>query len=214
MIPAPTGSHPLPSSTIGGLPRSLAANWWALMVRGLMALLLGLVALVAPLGTIGAFVLVAAAYLVVDGALAVVAAVRAAQRGERWWLLVLEGVAGLAAGVIALTLPAVTIVAFVWLLAGWALVSGGLMLAAAFRLRGAGRWWLGLSGLLSLVWGVLLATSPIAGAVVLTLWFGAYALLFGGLMLALAFHLRGLHRAHPPRPGTPLTQAPHARGTA
>jgi uncharacterized membrane protein HdeD (DUF308 family) len=122
----------------------------------------------------------------------IVSAVRAARKGERWGLLVLEGIADIAVGIIALLWPGLTAVAFVLLLAAWSIVSGGLMLGAAFRLSQAhGRWWLALGGLVSIIFGVLLVIAPVIGAVVLTWWLGAYALVFGALLLAAAFKLRG-----------------------
>jgi uncharacterized membrane protein HdeD (DUF308 family) len=83
------------------------------------------------------------------------------------------------------------LLALVTLVAAWAIVSGGFMVGAAFRLKQThGRWLLGLSGALSVIFGVLVALAPIAGAIVLTLWLGAYALIFGALLLGVAFRLR------------------------
>jgi uncharacterized membrane protein HdeD (DUF308 family) len=92
--------------------------------------------------------------------------------------------------VVAFLWPAITAVAFVLLIAVWALVSGALMLVAAFRLNiDHGRWWLALGGIASIVFGVVLLIAPVVGAVVLTWWLGAYALVFGLLLLVLAFQL-------------------------
>jgi uncharacterized membrane protein HdeD (DUF308 family) len=174
-----------------GLNRSLARNWWALGLRGGLAVLLGLAALVMPLVTLGSVVLVFGIYLLVDGALALVAGARAAAQHERWGWLIAEGVANLLAGVVALTMPGLTVVVLVTVLGAWSVVTGGLMLGAAFRLHlDHGRWLLVLGGALSLVWGVLLFTMPIAGALVLTWWLGAYALMFGVLLVILALRLR------------------------
>src|SRR5918997_2160132 len=169
----------------------LAQNWWAVALRGVFAILFGLIALLVPGATILSLVLFFSAYMLVDGIFGIVAAVRAARQGERWGLLVLEGILNIAAGVIAFLMPGLTVIAFVLLLAAWSLVSGGLMLGAAFRLsREHGRWWLALGGIVSIVFGVLLAIAPIIGAVVLTWWLGAYALVFGAMLLGLAFKLR------------------------
>jgi uncharacterized membrane protein HdeD (DUF308 family) len=100
----------------------------------------------------------------------------------------------IAAGVLAFLWPGLTIVIFVLLVAAWAIVTGALMTAAAFRLQlDHGRWWLALGGLASLVYGVLLIIAPLIGALVLTWWLGAYALVFGVLLLILAFRLRAKH---------------------
>jgi uncharacterized membrane protein HdeD (DUF308 family) len=169
----------------------LAQNWWAVALRGVFAILFGLVALFLTGPTILSLVLFFSAYMVVDGMFGIIAAVRAARQGERWGLLVLEGLLNIAVGVIALFMPGLTVIAFVLLLAAWSLVSGGLMVGAAFRLsKDYGRWWLAIAGVVSIVFGVLLAIAPVIGAVVLTWWLGGYALAFGIALLVLAFQLR------------------------
>ena len=178
--------------SMDAMSAALARNWWAMALRGVAAILFGLAAFFLPLVTIGSLVLVFAAYMLVDGVLAIAAGVRAAARHERWGLLILEGVVNLVAGVAAFALPGLTLLVLITLLGVWSVVSGGLMLLAAFRLHGGhGRWLLALGGLVSIVWGVLLFFSPIVGALVLTWWLGAYALAFGVLLLILAFQLRG-----------------------
>ena len=169
----------------------LAQNWWLIGLRGVFALLFGLIALFVPGAALLSLVLVFAAYMLVDGVVGIVAGVRAAQRHERWGWLILEGAANIAAGVIAFVWPGLTVVAFVLLIAFWALVSGGFMLAAAFRLNQEhGRWWLALGGIASLIFGVLLFIAPLVGAVVLAWWLGAYSIMFGIMLLVLAFRLR------------------------
>jgi uncharacterized membrane protein HdeD (DUF308 family) len=169
----------------------LAQNWWAVALRGVFAILFGLVALFLTGPTILSLVLFFSAYMLVDGVFGIIAAVRAARQGERWGLLILEGILNIAVGVIALLMPGLTVIAFVLLLAAWSLVSGGLMVGAAFRLStDYGRWWLAIAGVVSIVFGVLLAIAPVIGAVVLTWWLGAYALAFGVALLVLAFRLR------------------------
>jgi uncharacterized membrane protein HdeD (DUF308 family) len=169
----------------------LAQNWGAVALRGAVAIAFGLLTFILPGVTIATLVLLFAAYMLVDGVAGIVAAVRAAQRHERWGLLIAEGLADLATGIIAFMWPAMTVVVFIYLIAAWAVISGGLMLAAAFRLDlSHGRWMLALAGLISVIWGVLLIIAPIAGAVVLALWMGAYAIMFGAMLLALAFKLR------------------------
>jgi uncharacterized membrane protein HdeD (DUF308 family) len=130
--------------------------------------------------------------MLVDGVFGIISAVRAAGRQERWGLLLLEALVNIAAGVVAFLLPGLTVIVFVLLMAAWALVSGGLMLGAAFKLtQQHGRWWLALGGVVSIIYGVLLAIAPLIGALVLTWWLGAYALAFGVILLVLAFRLRG-----------------------
>jgi uncharacterized membrane protein HdeD (DUF308 family) len=179
----------MPVSTL--LVAALARNWWAIALRGVLGILFGLIALFLPGATMLSLVLLFAAYTLVDGVFAIVSAVRAAQQGERWGLLVLEGLVDIATAVIAAMWPGITVVAFVLIIAVWAIVTGALMLSAAFRLgTDDGRWWLALGGVVSLLYGALLVIAPMIGAVVLTWWLGAYALVFGMALLVLAFRLR------------------------
>jgi uncharacterized membrane protein HdeD (DUF308 family) len=184
----------------------LARNWWAIALRGIFAILFGIIALLLPGVTMLALVLLFAAYMLVDGVLAIVAGIRAAPRHDRWGWLIVEGAIDLIAGGIAVVWPLVTIVAFVWLLAAWAIVSGVILFAASFRLNLAhGRWLMTLGGAVSVAWGVLLILWPLAGALVLTWWMAGYALFFGGVLLFLAFRLR--RRLHTLPPGMLPQQA-------
>jgi uncharacterized membrane protein HdeD (DUF308 family) len=180
------------------LRRTLAQNWWAIALRGLFAVVFGLLTFVLPGITIATLVILFAAYMLVDGVFAIVAGVKAAQRHERWGSLVLEGVANILAGVVAILWPAITVLVFVYLVAFWSLVSGILMIMAAFKLTGEhGRWWMAIAGALSVGFGLLLAIMPIAGAVVLTLWLGVYAVVFGAMLLVASFRLRTMREANP-----------------
>jgi uncharacterized membrane protein HdeD (DUF308 family) len=172
------------------LSEVLADNWWAVGLRGILGIVFGLICLLTPGVALGAFVILFAAYMFVDGGFAIASAWKAARSGERWGLLIVEGLVDIAAGLIAVAWPAITMVALIWLVAIWAIVSGALMLYAAFMLnRDYGRWWLALGGIASLIFGVLLVIEPLIGAVVLTMWIGAYAIVFGGFLLVLAFQL-------------------------
>jgi uncharacterized membrane protein HdeD (DUF308 family) len=172
----------------------LAGNWWAVALRGVAAILFGLVALFAPGPTLLSLIILYAAVMLVDGVLNLIAGLRSARRKERWGTLILQGVLSLAAAAVALFLPGVTVLVFVYLMAAWAIVSGVLAIVAAVKLRGDhGRWWLGFSGILSIVAGVLLGIAPLLGALVLTWWIGAYAMVFGATLLVLAYRLRA-HR--------------------
>src|SRR3984885_9171391 len=176
----------------------LAHNWWLVAIRGVLGIAVGVIAFIMPAATMLALILLFAAYMLVDGVFAIVAAVRAARQRDRWGLFVLEGVADIAAGVIAVLWPGITLVAFVFLVAAWAIVSGSLALMAAFRLNiEHGRWWLVLGGAASVVYGILLIVAPLIGALVLTWWFGAYALVFGIALLVWSFRLKA-RQAQPP----------------
>jgi uncharacterized membrane protein HdeD (DUF308 family) len=174
----------------------LAQRWWAVGLRGILGIIFGLICLLTPGIALGAFVIVFAAYMFVDGVFAIISGIHAARSGESWGLLILEGVVDLAAGVVAILWPALTLVALVWIVAIWAIVSGALMLAAAFSLNlDYGRWWLALGGIASIIFGILLIIEPFIGAVVLTLWIGAYAVMFGVFLLMLAFQLNSKREA-------------------
>ena len=174
----------------------LARNWWAVLLRGLIAVAIGIFTLWMPQVSLASLVLVFAAYMLADGILGIIAAVRAARRHERWGWLVLEGLLDLGAGVAAFAWPGITIIIFVALIAAWAIVSGGTMALAALKFtRRDGRWLMALGGVISIIWGALLAFAPITGALVLTLWIGAYALLFGIILIVLAFRLRSRRAA-------------------
>ena len=173
------------------LSNLLARNWWAMTLRGVAAIVFGLIALFAPGVTILSLVFVFAILMLVDGVLDIVAAVRSARQHERWGMLIVEGVVSLIAAAIAFVYPGLTAIAFVYLMAAWAVVHGIFAIVNAVRLRGDhGRWWMGLSGFISIVAGVLLGIAPAIGAVVLTWWIGAYAIIAGVIILGLSYRLR------------------------
>ncbi len=175
----------------GPMSTMLARNWWVIALRGVLGILFGVIALMMPGVTISLLIFWFAVYMLFDGVFAMVAGVRAAAHHARWASLIFEGVVDLAAGATAMLWPIVTLLVFVWIAGGWAIISGILLLSAAFRLHPThGKWLLALGGIASTLWGVLLLISPISGAVVMTWWLGAYALVFGAVLLVAAFKLR------------------------
>lgn len=172
--------------------QTLVQNWWLFTLRGVLGVIFGCIALIFPGPTILSLVLLFSAYMLVDGVFAIISAVRAIRRKQdRWGLLIFEGLLNIVVGVGALLWPGLTVVVFVWMIAAWAIVSGALMTAAGFRLNNDhGRWWLVLGGLLSFAYGVLLIVTPLIGAIVLTWWLGAYALVFGVALVVFSFKLR------------------------
>jgi uncharacterized membrane protein HdeD (DUF308 family) len=169
----------------------LVRNWRWMGLRGVLAIVLGAIALAMPVAALAALALVFGIYMIADGIIGIVAGVRAGRAGARWVWLVIEGLLSIVAGGIAVILPGLALLTFVLLVAVWAVVSGIALLVAAFRLeKPAGRGWMILGGLLSAAWGILLFLSPITGGIVLALWIGAYGIAFGVLMLVLAVRLR------------------------
>src|ERR1700704_6440969 len=125
--------------------RALAQNWWLFTLRGGLGIIFGCLALIFPGPTMLSLVILFSAYMLIDGVAGIIAAVRKIRRKEdRWGLLIFEGLVNIAVGILAFLWPGITVVAFVWLIAAWAIVTGGLMTAAGFRLNiDHGRWWLG-----------------------------------------------------------------------
>lgn len=193
---SPSGIPLTGAARLDAMSASLARNWWLIALRGVIAIAFGVVAFVAPGAFVLSLVLLFAGYMLADGVFAIVGAVRAAQRHERWGFLLVEGIVDIVVAVAAVLVPGAAIWAFVLLVAAWALVTGGLMIAAAFRLHlHFGRWWLGLGGIVSILFGIALILEPGMSALVLTWWIGAYTFAFGVLLLILAIKLRSRHGA-------------------
>jgi uncharacterized membrane protein HdeD (DUF308 family) len=186
---------------------TLVRNWWLFTLRGVAGITFGLIALIFPGTTMLSLVIVFSAYMLVDGVAGIVSAVRAARQRDRWGLLVFEGLLDIAVGIAAFLWPGITVVAFVLLVAAWAIVTGVLMATAGLRLNlDHGRWWLILGGLISVAYGALLVATPIIGAVVLTWWIGAYAIAFGISLVIFSFRLRSRQQ----QPLSPSTATPGA----
>jgi uncharacterized membrane protein HdeD (DUF308 family) len=183
------------------MERRLAESWWAIALRGLVAVVFGILVFVWPLLSLEVLVLLFGAFALVDGVLALVAAFRVTR--ERWALL-LEGVVSLVAGLFALVLPGAATVAFLFLIAAWSIVTGVFEIVQAIRVRERidNEWWLILAGVASVLFGVLIYVWPAAGALAVAWIVGVYALLFGLLLLALAWRLRNVRQE-----GTPTTAA-------
>lgn len=200
----PGWRFPLDALQTQAMNAVLARNWWIVLLRGIAAILFGLVTLYWPGITMLSLVTLFAAYMLVDGAFAIASAIRAARRRERWIFLVLNGIVNIAAGVVALLWPGITVLAFVMIIAASSILSGAFMIVSAFRLNtDHGRIWLLLGGLVSLAFGVLLVLAPLAGALVLTWWIGAYALFFGCFLVILSVRLRAKNNEPHETQGTP-----------
>jgi uncharacterized membrane protein HdeD (DUF308 family) len=188
------------SAAINAVPNTLGAalarNWWLIALRGALGVVFGLLALLLPFATILALVLLFSAYMLVDGVFAIYAAVRAARQRENWGFLAFQGAVSIVTAVLAFLWPGLTVFAFVLLIAAWSIVTGCLMLAAAVR-TDDGRWWLILGGAAATAFGILMILAPLAGAVVLTWWLGAFALVFGVALIILAFKLRSRFNDRP-----------------
>src|SRR5215510_16341934 len=141
-------------------------SWWALVLRGIAAIAFGILAFVWPHITLAALVFLWGAYALVDGVVAIIGGIKSHTENRRWWVLLIEGILSFAAGVFAFFAPGLTALALLFLIAAWAIVTGGFEIGAAIQLRKyiKGEWLLALAGVASVVFGVLLFLNPGAGA--------------------------------------------------
>ena len=170
----------------------LARNWGWFALRGVIGVIFGVLTFMNPAMSLASLILVFGAYALVDGVSAVVAAVMN-RKGEQHWVAALfGGVAGIAVGLLTFLMPGVTTLALLYLIAAWAIMTGGAQIATAVRLRKviSGEWLLGLAGVLSILLGLVLIVYPGPGALTVVLWIGAYAFVFGIMMIALSLRLR------------------------
>lgn len=169
-------------------------NWWALALRGTLAIAFGIMALAFPQVTLRFLVYLFGAYALVDGLFAMIQGVRQRQRDEYWWTLALEGIVGGAIGWLTCFWPGATAAVAYTFIAAWAILTGMLEIAAAIQLRRviSGDRLLALSGILAVAFGVLMAAFPRAGALTVVWLIGAYSIVVGILLTVLAFRLRSL----------------------
>jgi len=169
-------------------------HWWVFALRGLFAVIFGVLALVWPGATLLALVLLFGAYALVDGVFAVAFGIASYKDNERWWAVLLEGLAGIVIGVLTFFWPNTTTLVLLYFIAAWALITGIFEIVAAIQFRRVitNEWLMILSGIVSIIFGVLLVVFPGAGAVSLMWLIGAYAIIFGILLISFAFRLRGM----------------------
>ena len=171
---------------------TLARRWWILAIRGAAAIAFGLLTFVAPASSLYALIVLFGAYAIINGAFDLSMAFRGAAAGRRWGSLIFEGLVSVAAGVLTFLWPKMSALVLLLVIAAWAVITGASAIVAAVRLRKhiQGEWMLGLAGVLSIAFGLLLFVYPGPGALAVIIWIGAYAIVYGALLLALAFRLR------------------------
>ena len=183
------------SSSVRPQPSSpdLAPSWWALALRGFVAVLFGLAALFWPGLVLEVLILLFGAYALVDGILAFAAAFRSSGRGMRRPLLLIEGVIGLLFGLVTLFWPGLTALALVYVVAFWAVFTGIARIVMAITLRREieNEWSIGLSGVLSVILGIVLILLPGVGLLAYTWLVGLLALALGIALIVYAFRVRG-----------------------
>jgi uncharacterized membrane protein HdeD (DUF308 family) len=189
---------------------AIANRWWAVVIRGVAAILFGILTFASPGTSLLAISVIFGIYAIVDGVFDMAFAWRRAHEGRRWGWLVFEGLVGIGAGIAALAWPGLTAMVLLTLIAVWAVVTGVAEIAAAIRLRRhiQGEWMLATGGVLSIIFGVLLLLFPTAGALVLMTMVGAYALVFGILLIALGVRLRAWRGTSEPAAGAGAMPSP------
>ena len=169
----------------------IGRNWWLVVLRGICAILFGVLAFTWPGMTLGVLILMFGIYAFVNGILAFAAAF-SNSTGTPWWILALEGLMSIAAALAILLYPGITALVLLVVIAMWAIVTGVIEIAAAIQLRKEieGEIWLGLAGVASIIFGAALLARPGVGALAVVWMIGAYAVMFGVLLIAMGFHVK------------------------
>lgn len=174
------------------MEKVLAQYWWSFYVRGIIAIIIGLTALFLPGITLEILAILIGAFFLVDGVFSIAASLGSKSSGERWRIFILEGIVGVIIGILTFLWPEVTIMALVLLVSAWAFFTGILELAASFKLRQVieNEWLLTLSGIISIIFALVLLISPWKAAIVLIWLLGLYAIFFGILLIFLGRKLK------------------------
>ncbi|GHO51903.1 HdeD family acid-resistance protein [Ktedonobacter robiniae] len=172
---------------------------WLMAIRGVVAIIFGIAALLWPGRTLLILVYLFGAFAIVDGILAAVASVQLRHLTNYWWIILLEGIFGIIIGIASFALPGVTALALLFLVAIWAILTGILELVSAFSGRAPVRreWAMGIAGVLSIVLGILLIAQPRAGLLTLVWLIGIYAIAWGFTLFVRAFQHREPHSRMP-----------------
>lgn len=171
----------------------LAKNWWAFLLRGILALIFGIAAVFFPESAFLTLVLLFGAFAFVDGVFAIISAFSSNAKSENWWWIIIEGILGITVGALTVFQPASMATALLFIIAAWAIVGGVFEIVTAIRIRKhiTGEFWMALSGLISIVFGFLVAANPLSGAFAIGLIIGVYAIIFGIMFILFSFKLRG-----------------------
>jgi uncharacterized membrane protein HdeD (DUF308 family) len=173
---------------------AISSKWWLLLIRGLAAIIVAVIAFVQPGSALIALVLVLGFYSFVAGLIAFAAAL-VGVGGDRWWALLLEGIIGVVVAFLIWSWPLASTLAFVYFIAAWLIVTGIVQIAAGVRLRDfiSNEWLYILGGIISIGFGVYVFRSPSQGAVLTAYLLGWYFLIFGIMQTVVAFRLRSLN---------------------
>jgi uncharacterized membrane protein HdeD (DUF308 family) len=171
---------------------ALARNWGWIALRGVAAVMFGILTLLVPALSLATLVLLFGAYALASGVLAIISAIANRGSEDHWVAMVVGGVLSIGAGLVTLFMPGITALVLLYWIAAWSIVTGIAEIATAIRLRRvlSGEWMLILAGLLSVIFGVFLVLRPGVGALAVAIWIGAYALLLGFVLIGFALRLR------------------------
>ena len=171
----------------------IALNWWMLLLRGIVAVIFGLLCFAYPNITLLVIKIMFGAYALVDGIFALASSISTAPNRPRWLSTLFEGIVGATFGLLILIWPGITVFGLLYLIGAWGIMTGIFEIAAAIRLRQhfSNEWLLMLSGAGSVIFGSLICLIPRAGALAVVSWIGTYGIVFGMFYVALALRLRG-----------------------
>ncbi|HUH23269.1 MAG TPA: HdeD family acid-resistance protein [Brevundimonas sp.] len=186
-------THTAAPSLEGIVKSALHRSWWLLLLRGVLAIAFGVLTFAMPAISLLSLILVYAIYAVADGIVSIIAAIRGGGIAPRWWLA-LGGVVSILAGILAFVWPGLTALVLVYLIGFWSIMRGVIEIVGAIRLRKEieNEWTLIAAGALSVIFGLILVLAPGSGAMGLLWLIAAWAILFGGLLIFLAFRVRKL----------------------
>lgn len=172
----------------------LSKNWWTFLLRGILALIFGVAAVVYPASAFLALVLIFGAFAFADGLLTLIAAFTSNAKSENWWWLIFSGLLGIIVGTLTIIQPAAMASALVMIIGAWALLNGIFQTITAIRIRKlvTGEFWLILSGIISIVFGILLLLNPFAGVFAMGFVLGIFAIVYGITLVGLSLNLRKL----------------------
>lgn len=173
----------------------LASNWDMFLLRGILAILFGIATLLMPGVTLVVLVVLFGGYALLDGIILSILAIKDRKTEPNWWLMLTTGLVSISAGVLTFAWPGITAVSLFYVIVGWAIATGisEAFYAIRFRKEIEGEWLLVLDGILSVGFGILLAAQPVAGALTVLWLIGTYAIIYGMMMVVLAFRLRNLN---------------------
>ncbi|MBU1118808.1 HdeD family acid-resistance protein [Patescibacteria group bacterium] len=174
----------------------LAQYSWVMWLRGLVAIIFGVIALFWPDVTVIVLLYVFAFYVLIDGLLSLLASIGAAKKHERWWIFIINGLISIAAGFIALFWPTITLLLLVYLIAAWALISGifEIIAAVSIEFTKGSKWFLGIAGALSIILGILVFSFPLSGLFAIVWLIGIFALMYGVVLVGFGAKIHGLSK--------------------